>query len=167
MKTWRRTVLLAVCAALLFSGMPRAAGKAEALPELAEEESILQINGELEPKTLEEMQQMLDSKIPLSVLRERGLVRRPGAAAAGGDDPVGRLRAAGKASKRRSALRLHSRPERPKSSDTRPRNRTHCQTDFCFVCRRGAYVRNSRLVKRKRDFDRGRTALWLDAPFRQ
>jgi len=36
MKTWRRTVLLAVCAALLFSGMPRAAGKAEALPELAE-----------------------------------------------------------------------------------------------------------------------------------
>ena len=29
MKTWRRTVLLAVCAALLFSGMPRAAGKAE------------------------------------------------------------------------------------------------------------------------------------------
>lgn len=61
MKTWRRTVLLAVCAALLFSGMPRAAGKAEALPELAEEESILQINGELEPKTLEEMQQMLDA----------------------------------------------------------------------------------------------------------
>ena len=44
MKTWRRTVLLAVCAALLFSGMPRAAGKAEALPELAERTFTVRVN---------------------------------------------------------------------------------------------------------------------------
>ena len=45
-----------------------------------------------------------------------------------------------RASKRRSAVWLHSRPQRPQSSVARPRNRKCCETDICYVCTRRPYV---------------------------